>query len=217
MLRRARLVLTLGALLGVTAISAQTEPTGPAPESVGSILCGEAGPPQLDSLLARARRYLGTRYRARVEGRTFDCSGYARHVFAPFGFTLSASSRAQAAHDGRPVPDDSLRPGDLVFFSGRRRSPVTGHVGIVTEVAGPGRFLFIHASVRAGVVVSHSTEPYYRARYLGARRVLPDPQRVLRRTAPRPIAPEPRFPTLLHGERPAPYPVPPPRRKRSRR
>ena len=58
----------------------------------------------------------------------------------------------------------ALVPGDLVFF--QTVSPGPSHVGIYV-----GNGQFIHASYSRGVVVSSIDEPYFRDRYLGARRI----------------------------------------------
>jgi cell wall-associated NlpC family hydrolase len=59
--------------------------------------------------------------------------------------------------------------GDLVFFSGSRRSHVVGHVGIYIY-----KGLFIHLShPEDGVTEDSMYNDYYRKRYLMARRVLP--------------------------------------------
>lgn len=137
-----------------------------------SAVQGDDAPEYLDDMLSLARDYLGLRYRR--GGKTpkgFDCSGFTGYIFSQFGIKLNASSSAQY-QQGEPVADGELRPGDLVFFSGRAggRSRV-GHVGLVTEVAADGTFRFIHSSNSHGIVVTNSTAPYYSRRYIGARRV----------------------------------------------
>ncbi len=95
---------------------------------------------------------LGTRYRYGGTERRggFDCSGFARHVFALHGVGLPRTTRDQA-RSGRWVPLDELRPGDLVFFSDAGKP--THHVGIVAA-AGPARLEMVHASTSMGVVVT---------------------------------------------------------------
>lgn len=88
----------------------------------------------------------------------FDCSGLVQYVYARLGvplphYTISLYRR------GRAVSRSSLRPGDLVFFSG------LNHVGIY---AGGGKY--IHAP-RTGLTVrwaSLSSAPSY----YGARRIV---------------------------------------------
>ncbi len=67
---------------------------------------------------------------------------------------------------GKKVPAGGERPGDLVFFE--TYAPGASHVGIYA-----GRRYFIHASSGAKQVTIGSLEdPYFKARYLGARRHL---------------------------------------------
>lgn len=123
-------------------------------------------------LLEHARTFTGTRYRrGGKKPGGFDCSGFTSYVFRQFGLTLGASSRDQY-RQGEQVAEGELRPGDLVFFSGRAGGKRTvGHVGIVTEVDADGAFRFIHSSCGSGVIESRSGEPYYSRRYIGARRM----------------------------------------------
>lgn len=125
-----------------------------------------------EEVLAEAVRHLGKPYHYGSRGpNSFDCSGFTRYVFGQFGVSLSASAGGQYGQ-GTTVEKKELRPGDLVFFNGRKRNGRVGHVGLVTEVdTAAGTFRFIHACSR-GVRVSPSTESYYIIRYVGARRVL---------------------------------------------
>ncbi len=129
-------------------------------------------PEYISDMLSFASRYEGLRYRR--GGKTpkgFDCSGFTSYVFGQFGLKLNASSAAQYTQ-GEKVEASDLRPGDLVFFSGRAVSKHrVGHVGMVTDVDADGTFKFIHSSNSQGITVTKSTEPYYSRRYIGARRV----------------------------------------------
>lgn len=129
-----------------------------------------------DSIIDFARQSLGKPYRYAAQGpAAFDCSGFTSYVYARFGYNLSHSSNAQS-HQGRAVKKGikHLQRGDLVIFSGRRISETPGHVGIyIGPDPGGKSFSFIHAAL-TGVIISHLSEPYYQARYLGARRILPD-------------------------------------------
>jgi cell wall-associated NlpC family hydrolase len=121
-----------------------------------------------------ARSLLGAPYRWGGESPStgFDCSGFVRYIYARFGLDLPHSSYAD--YDlGVRVSRGALRPGDLVFFDG------VGHVGMYV---GSGRF--IHAPHSGtNVQVTSLSDPWYRATYVGARRLLtqgPDPAESLR-------------------------------------
>ncbi|MBP5677874.1 MAG: C40 family peptidase [Bacteroidales bacterium] len=124
-------------------------------------------------LIDMARGYLGTPYH--FGGRTpkgFDCAGFALFLYHKFGHNLPGWSGAQAKLGTEVSDTRNLQPGDLVFFGGRHKSKVVGHTGIVIETNdSTGVFRFIHASTGAGVIISKSTEPYYKQRYITARRI----------------------------------------------
>jgi cell wall-associated NlpC family hydrolase len=114
-------------------------------------------------LTRSALRFLGVPY---VFGGTtasgFDCSGFVQHVFALLGVNLPRTADAQ--YDaGRPAVGGP-RPGDLVFFD---TYGGVSHVGIYL-----GNGEFVHASSSRGVMVSHLSESYWAARYVGAKRLL---------------------------------------------
>lgn len=125
-------------------------------------------------LVALAMNYIGVPYR--FGGRSpkaFDCAGFALYLYKHFGYDLPGWSGAQARLGVEVSDTRNLRPGDLVFFGGRGNKKVVGHTGIVVSAdEQSGVFRFIHASTGAGVIISRSTEDYYRVRYLTARRIL---------------------------------------------
>ncbi len=115
------------------------------------------------SIVRTALRFIGRPYQwAGIGNRGFDCSGLVLRVFAALGLALPHSSFDQYRR-GISVPAAALSPGDLVFF--RTYSAGPSHVGIYV-----GADRFIHASYSRGVVISSMGDPYYRGRYLGARR-----------------------------------------------
>lgn len=124
-------------------------------------------------IIQSALKLLNTPYRWGAIGNgAFDCSGFTCHVFRKNGYELPRVSRAQSKI-GQKVSDcNSLQPGDLIFFGGRTDIYQVHHVGIVKSKEETGEVLFIHASCRKGVTISSLNEPYYRIRYLGARRIL---------------------------------------------
>jgi cell wall-associated NlpC family hydrolase len=110
-----------------------------------------------------ALAYLGRPYQWAGLGRGgFDCSGLVLRVFSAIGVGLPHTS-FELYGGGTAVPPPLLGPGDLVFFHTYSSGP--SHVGIYI-----GGNRFIHASASQGVIISSMDEPYYRARYLGARR-----------------------------------------------
>ncbi len=98
----------------------------------------------------------------------FDCSGLVRHVFRDaLGLELPRRSE-QIGRAARAVEGERLQPGDLVFFDTQGRA--YSHVGIYI---GNGRF--VHAPARRGRVrVDGLDDPYWAARFNGARRLAPD-------------------------------------------
>jgi cell wall-associated NlpC family hydrolase len=107
-----------------------------------------------------ATRYLGAPYvRAGSSPAGFDCSGLVRHVYASVGVALPHNA-AQQYRYGTPVERDGLAPGDLVFFDRLR------HNGIYL---GDGRF--VHATRPGGVVIARLDNGWFRARWVGARRL----------------------------------------------
>lgn len=121
-----------------------------------------------------AKQFIGARYRRGSKGpKAFDCSGFTSYVFRNFDMSLSASSRAQATQ-GERIDVADARPGDLVFFSGRRGGSTVGHVGIVVS-ADPenGSLKFIHAATSRGVRIdSYPDGGYYSRRFHSVRRVI---------------------------------------------
>lgn len=125
-----------------------------------------------DSLINYGKLFLNTPYRYGSEGTSsFDCSGFTSHVYRNFGVNLQRSS-ADQAEQFPTVDKTQLKPGDLVFFNGRRRNSRVGHVGIVVAAKEDGEFDFIHASVHDGVTISNSKSDYYLKRFVKAGRVI---------------------------------------------
>ncbi|HKV44625.1 MAG TPA: NlpC/P60 family protein [bacterium] len=141
----------------------QADVLPPAPESTRSPApapaLGEPG-----DIARMAYQYLGRPYQWSGMGNYgFDCSGLVARVFAALGRLVPHTSFGQY-QAGRLIPREKLTPGDLVFFHTYRAG--ASHVGIYL-----GEDRFIHASYSRGVIISSIEEPYFRARYLGARRL----------------------------------------------
>ena len=126
----------------------------------------------INNLVTEAYKHIGARYRYGSTGpNTFDCSGFTSYVYKQSNMNIGASSRDQYARN-KPIKRSELQPGDLVFFTSPGSRKGVGHVGIVIEYDPISEvFTFIHASTKAGVKISKSSEPNYTRRYVGARRV----------------------------------------------
>ena len=112
-----------------------------------------------------AFNFLSTPYRfGGTSRRGIDCSSFVQQVFREVDVNLPRSAREQF-RVGTKVERDELRPGDLVFFRTYARFP--SHVGIYL-----GENKMIHASSRSRRVVVTSLDlPYYRKRFIGAKRI----------------------------------------------
>lgn len=120
-----------------------------------------------EAIVREAMQYVGTRYvwGGRSAGG-LDCSGLVYIVFSAFAPDLGRVSSYDYFQMGVPVEQAELRPGDLVFFT--TYAPGASHVGIYA-----GERKFIHAaSSTQQVAIATLDEPYYVARYIGARRIV---------------------------------------------
>lgn len=126
----------------------------------------------ITDMLSFAKTHMGKPYRHGATGpNAFDCSGFTHYVFKNCGIDLPHSAAAQHGM-GSHVERGDEQPGDLVFFGGKKNhGNRIGHVGIVVASNDEG-FNFIHASSSRGIMINHSQESYYRARYRGAKRII---------------------------------------------
>jgi cell wall-associated NlpC family hydrolase len=125
----------------------------------------------VEDVIEFALSYLGSPYR--YSGTTpagFDCSGFMNFVHGRFGFELGRSSR-DIALQGEKIEFKHIQPGDFVVFRGRKSGTI-GHVGLVIEKT-PGSFKMIHSATSGGVRIDDYQAPYYKSRYVGARRIYP--------------------------------------------
>jgi hypothetical protein len=93
-----------------------------------------------------------------------DCSGLVQTTYAARGLALPRDAALQV-EQGDPVPVDSLRPGDLLFFRGESGDRIT-HVAFAAD----GDTL-IHSTVSCGGVLSEPWAPGTRAAVLRERLV----------------------------------------------
>ncbi len=156
-LRRAAVVLTVGAGVALTPLPAVAEvPTEAPPSSAPAspvVAPTAAAQVAVDTALAQ----LGDPYVWAGAGPDiFDCSGLTQYAYGAAGIYLPHSSSMQST-TGTAVAYEDMQPGDLVFFY----SPVS-HVGMYI---GGGRM--VHAAT-FGVPVQVTSVDM--AGYAGARR-----------------------------------------------
>ena len=125
----------------------------------------ELNPENMKLLKKSAFGFLGTRYRfGGTSKKGLDCSSFVQQVFRELDVALPRTAREQFEVGNRVLTTD-LQKGDLVFF--RTYASFPSHVGIYL-----GNNRMIHASSRdRRVVISALNTPYYRSRYLGAKRI----------------------------------------------
>ena len=118
----------------------------------------------MTTIVALSKRYLGAPYRwGGISPNGFDCSGFLNYIFEQTGIDLPRTTFAMFAA-GTPVPNEQLQAGDVVFF--QTASPGPSHAGVYL---GDGRFIHTSSGQRR-VTIATMADPYYTARYLGARR-----------------------------------------------
>ena len=124
--------------------------------------------PDQKKLIDYSRTLLGTHYNyggtSHEEG--FDCSGFTRYVYSHALNKQLPRTAKEMAGTGKPVNQDHLIAGDLVFFNTLGFD--YSHVGIYI-----GNNRFIHASTaKHAIVIGNLKNEYFAKRYNGARRIL---------------------------------------------
>ena len=119
----------------------------------------------ISELKKSAYSFIGTRYRfGGTTRKGLDCSSFVQHVFRELDVNLPRTAREQF-QVGNTVATGDLQKGDLLFFHTYAR--FASHVGIYL-----GNNKMIHASsLDRRVVISSIDTPYYRSRFLGAKRI----------------------------------------------
>jgi cell wall-associated NlpC family hydrolase len=94
----------------------------------------------------------------------FDCSGFTKFVFSTYGIELSGHSGTQAT-EGRKIPLNQAKRGDLIFFG---RNGRISHVGIVCSNTADG-IVAVHSSCSQGIMTQNvSKSSYWRPKMLYA-------------------------------------------------
>lgn len=160
-----RLWARMGIFLGLLILSfgcgtktvIQSVPTAPPPRQ------DKASSSVSEILLAQYQVWKGVPHRLGGSDRKgVDCSGLMQAVFRDaFQLNLPRTSLEQSRL-GRGVDAGEMRPGDLLYFLDKG----SDHVGVLVT----GR-QFLHASARAGVILS-DFDSYWAPRLLRVRRIL---------------------------------------------
>lgn len=108
----------------------------------------------------------GYRFGGKNPEAGLDCSGMVSYVYEKSVDMRLTGSAADLARQGKAVPADRLKPGDLVFFNTRNRP--NSHVGIYI-----GDDRFVHAPNSRGKVRTESLKQgWFAARFEAGRTYL---------------------------------------------
>jgi peptidoglycan hydrolase-like protein with peptidoglycan-binding domain len=136
-------------------------------------LIGQAPAVRFDpiELVADAAELLGTPYvwGGETPEVGFDCSGFILYVFKKQGLALP---RTVALMWSAGTSVSAPEVGDIVFFATTSSGP--SHAGIYI-----GNGQFVHSGASTGVTTSRLDQPYWKQRYLGAKRLQPSPKQPL--------------------------------------
>ncbi|WP_332628502.1 peptidoglycan-binding protein [Halalkalibacter flavus] len=114
------------------------------------------------NLVAEAANQIGVPYLwGGTTTRGFDCSGFTQFVFKQQGISIPRTV-AQQWNSGRSVSKPAV--GDMVFFETYQKGP--SHNGIYI-----GNNQFVHSGSSTGVAIASMDNPYWKQRYLGAKRL----------------------------------------------
>lgn len=119
-----------------------------------------------DALLAHYRQWQGVSYKYGGQDRSgIDCSYLVYDVYRKELRKQIPRTTLYQSKSGKSVKKKDLRTGDLVFFLTNKKG--SRHVGIYLNHGD-----FMHVSTSHGVMISSLSNPYWRAHYWKARRIL---------------------------------------------
>lgn len=126
----------------------------------------------INHMLSVLESELGKPYRRGAIGPDrFDCSGLIKYGFSHIGWILPRRA-TDIGQLGQTITTESCSPGDLLFFSGRRRSKnkKISHVGCVYKVE-DGKIFMIHSSDQGVNITDITNSRYYQERLIYAKRL----------------------------------------------
>jgi cell wall-associated NlpC family hydrolase len=119
-----------------------------------------------DALLAHYKQWQGVGYKYGGQDRDgIDCSYLVYDVYRKELRKNIPRTTLYQSRSGKSVKKKDLRTGDLVFFLTSKKG--SRHVGIYLSHGD-----FMHVSTSNGVMISSLSNPYWRAHYWKARRIL---------------------------------------------
>jgi peptidoglycan DL-endopeptidase CwlO len=137
-----------------------------------SVSAGDSN--NINHMLSVMEAELGKPYRRGAIGPDrFDCSGLVKYGFAHIGWILPRRA-TDIGQLGETITTETCVPGDLLFFSGRKRSKknnkVISHVGCVYKVE-DGKVFMIHSSDSGVNITDITNSTYYKERLIVAKRL----------------------------------------------
>ena len=127
---------------------------------------------KINTVIKTARTYTGVPYKWGGTSRSgMDCSGLVCTSYNSVNVSLPRTVVAQKK-TGKGVSQNKLKKGDIVIFKIKRKGKDSWHSGIVTDVIGKDKVMFIHASVSRGVMESNLKDNYWIKSYKKARRII---------------------------------------------
>ena len=136
----------------------------------------ETGENTPEEILSFARTLIGTPYlfASTDPAKGFDCSGFINYVFNHFNIWVPRSS-VDFTNQGKEIPIDESKPGDLILFTGTDSSiRVVGHMGIVESRRNDSLFFIHSSSGKANGVVITPFQRYYVGRFVKVIRIFPE-------------------------------------------
>ncbi|PQJ76264.1 C40 family peptidase [Polaribacter gangjinensis] len=122
---------------------------------------------KINNVVDFALKHEGVKYRyGGTTNKGMDCSGLVTTSFKEANITLPRSS-GDMSKEGKEIPLESVKKGDLVFFAARNRKKNIDHVGLVTENKN-GKIQFIHSTTQRGVIISSFSEEYWQRTFVKA-------------------------------------------------
>jgi cell wall-associated NlpC family hydrolase len=128
----------------------------------------------INHMLTVMEAELGKPYkRGAIGPDKFDCSGLIKYGFSHIGWLLPRRAM-DIGLLGQTIEPESCTPGDLLFFSGRKRSKnknrKISHVGCVYKVE-DGKIFMIHSSDQGVNITDITHSRYYQDRLIYAKRL----------------------------------------------